>query len=60
MKLKQIAENTAYVLALAGFLTTSGCGGEDATDPDDKNDPVNQTPPVPGEDGPPDSKEEGK
>ncbi len=51
MKLKQITKTTVYGLALAGLLITSGCG-EEATDPNDKDDPVNQTPPVPGEDGP--------
>ena len=45
-------------MALAGILITSGCG-EEATDPNDENDPVNDPPPVLGEDGPPNSEEEG-
>ena len=52
MKLKQIIKVSTCTMALAGILITSGCG-EDATDPNDENDPVL------GEDGPTDSKEEG-
>ena len=58
MKLKQIIKVSTCAMALAGILITLGCG-EDATDPNDENDPVNAPPPVLGEDGPTDSKEEG-
>ena len=56
MKFKQIAKFSACTMALAGLLISSGCGKDDVTDPNDKNDPVNTPVPEPGTDGPPDTK----